>query len=225
MKAMILAAGRGERLRPITDTLPKPLIHVGKYRLIEWHIHHLALAGINEIIINLSHLGDMIRKELGNGNNYGVTIHYSQEPEPALETAGGIVQALELLGPEPFMVVNGDIWTDYPFTQIQLPPKLAHLVMVDNPTHHPQGDFILQGSQLVTHGQGQRYTFSGIAVYRPEFFADCKPGRLPLAPLLKKAIDAGQLTGEYYAGHWYDIGTEQRLRVMREFVVNQQGDQ
>ncbi len=222
---MILAAGRGERLRPLTDTMPKPLIHVGKYRLIEWHIHRLAEAGINDIVINLSHLGDMIRAELGTGECYGVAIRYSQEPQPPLETGGGIVQALELLGTEPFIVVNGDIWTDYPFTQLQAPQGLAHLVMVDNPAHNPDGDFVLQDSRLKDDGQGQRYTFSGIGVYRPELFTDSGPGRFPLAPLLRQAMHNEQVTGEYYRGHWYDIGTQERLRDMRQFVMQQQTEQ
>ncbi len=221
MKAMILAAGRGERLRPLTDTLPKPLIHVGQYRLIEWHLHRLATAGVQDIVINLSHLGDMIREQLGQGDRYGVRIQYSQEPEPALETGGGIFQALEILGSEPFIVVNGDIWTDYPFTQLQPVEKLAHLVMVDNPAHHLDGDFILKGSQLSSDGQGQHYTFSGIGVYRRELFAACKPGRFPLAPLLKRAMNEERISGEYFDGHWYDIGTQERLQQMRQFVSNQ----
>ena len=222
---MILAAGRGERLRPLTDTLPKPLLHIGKYRLIEWHLQRLAAAGMTDIVINLSHLGDMIHAELGNGERYGVTIHYSQEPQPALETGGGIFQALELLGPEPFVVVNGDIWTDFQFAQLHAPQQLAHLVMVDNPAHNAAGDFVLRDNRLSTDADGQRFTFSGIGVYRPELFAGCTAGRFPLAPLLRQAMQSGQVSGEYYHGHWYDIGTQERLHEMRRFVTQQQAEQ
>jgi len=218
MKAMILAAGRGERLRPLTDTLPKPLLAVGKYCLIEWHILRLSQAGISDIVINLSYLGDKIRKHLADGRRYGVNIAYSEEPDPALETGGGIFNALPLLGSEPFVVVNGDIWTDYPFEQLSPPQELAHLVLVNNPLHHPGGDFLLQGSQVLAQGEGQRYTYSGIGVYHPQLFAGCQPGRFPLAPILREAMNVGRVTATLYAGRWYDIGTPQRLQAIREHV-------
>lgn len=218
MKAMILAAGRGERLRPLTDALPKPLLAVGKYCLIEWHILRLSQAGISDIVINLSYLGDKIREQLGDGHRYGVNIAYSEEPDPALETGGGIFNALPLLGTEPFVVVNGDVWTDYPFAQLTYPQALAHLVLVNNPQHHADGDFILQDSRVEAQGEGQRYTYSGIGVYRPELFAGCQPGRFPLAPILREAMNLGRVTGTLYTGHWHDIGTPQRLQAIREHV-------
>jgi len=219
MKAMILAAGRGERLRPLTDSLPKPLLAVGKYRLIEWHIHRLVDAGVKQIVINLSHLGELIREHLGNGERYGAQIEYSQEPAPALETAGGILQALDLLGSDPFIVINGDIWTDYPLQNLHSPERLAHLVLVDNPEHHPQGDFCLQESEVSSQGEGQHYTFSGIGVYRPEIFSGYNPGRLALAPVLIENMKHHQVTGEYYAGHWYDIGSPVRLQAIQDFIA------
>ncbi len=224
MKAMILAAGRGERLRPLTDSLPKPLLSVGKYRLIEWHIHRLVDAGIQEMVINVSHLGDLIREQLGNGERYGAHIEYSQEPEPALETAGGIIQALDLLGSDPFIVINGDIWTDYPLQNLHPPERLAHLVLVDNPAHHRQGDFYLQDSMVSNQGQSQRYTFSGLGVYRQEMFSAYQPGRLALAPVLIKNMQSHQVTGEYYSGHWYDIGTPERLQTIEDFVAENENN-
>ncbi len=218
MKAMIMAAGRGERLRPLTDKIPKPLVRVGDYALIEWHLHHLVNAGITQIIINLSHLGEQIQSRLGNGEHYGAELSYSLEPEPALETAGGIIQALAALGTEPFIVVNGDVWTDYPFSQLSAPSSLAHLIMVDNPDHHPAGDFVLRDGQLSEEGEGDRLTYSGIGVYHPEFFADCKPGRQALAPLLKQQMSAGKVTGEHYQGEWHDIGTLERLQTIQKRV-------
>lgn len=224
---MILAAGRGERLRPLTDNIPKPLVRVGDHALIEWHIQRLVSAQVTQIVINLSHLGDQIQSCLGNGERYGAQLTYSLEPEPALETAGGIIQALAALGSEPFIVVNGDIWTDYPFSRLALaaPIKaLAHLVMVDNPEHHPQGDFVLHAGKLLANDHEPRLTYSGIAVYRPEFFADCKPGRQALAPLLKQHMSAGKVTGEYYQGQWHDIGTIERLQSIRELVSDHSSD-
>lgn len=215
---MILAAGRGERLRPLTDTIPKPLVPVGPHTLIEWHIVRLAQAGIRELVINLSYRGDQIRAHLGQGQRFGVNIRYSEEGEPPLETGGGIYQALSLLGHAPFLVVNGDIWTDYPFAQIPVTGKLAHLVLVDNPDHHPRGDFYLNDGQINDRGQGRCLTYSGIGVYTNEFFAACTAGRFPLAPLLREAIAAGQVSGEHYTGEWLDIGTLERLEQLRRQV-------
>lgn len=218
MKAMILAAGRGERLRPLTDTLPKPLLAVGKYCLIEWHILRLCEAGISDIVINLSYLGNKISEHLGDGQRYGVNLVYSQEPDPALETGGGIFNALPLLGDEPFIVVNGDVWTDYPFAQLDKPAGLAHLVLVENPEQHPQGDFILQGTQVLAQGEGKHYTYSGIGVFQTQLFSTCQAGRFPLAPLLREAMHNGQVSGELYQGRWHDIGTPQRLQAIRDHL-------
>lgn len=211
MKAMILAAGRGERMRPLTDATPKPLLEVGGKALIVYHLEALREAGIREVVINLAHLGEMIRAALGDGGAFGVDIAYSREPEGALETGGGILQALPLLDADPFVVVNGDIWTDYPFSRLPLSPEgLAHLVLVDNPSQHPEGDFALSGDRVMC-SRSQRLTFSGISVLRPELFAGCAPGRFPLTPLLRQATAQGQVGGEYYHGGWFDIGTPQRL--------------
>lgn len=216
MKAMILAAGRGERMRPLTDETPKPLLPAGGRALIEYHIEGLARAGFTDLVVNHAHLGAQLEAALGDGSRYGVSIHYSPEGE-ALETGGGIFRALPRLGPEPFVVVNGDIWTDYPFAC--LPHQLvglAHLVLVDNPPHHPQGDFALDRGRIHDH-DGPRLTFSGIGVYRPALFDGCRDGRFPLAPLLRRAMAAGQVTGERYGGRWVDVGTPERLaRLDRE---------
>ncbi len=211
MKAMILAAGRGERMRPLTDRTPKPLLTVGGKPLIQYHLEALARAGVRDIVINHAHLGAQIEQALGDGSRFGVLIHYSPEPEGALETGGGIFQALPLLGPAPFLVVNGDIWTDYPFERLpERPQGLAHLVLVGNPPHHPQGDFALHDGQVLEDG-GHRLTFSGIGVYVPALFAGCEPGRFPLAPLLRRAMAGGQVGGEHYRGRWVDVGTPGRL--------------
>lgn len=208
---MILAAGRGERMRPLTDHTPKPLLKAGGRCLIGYHLNALARAGFTDIVVNHAHLGGQIEQMLGDGSGYQVRIAYSPEGDKALETGGGIFRALPLLGDGPFLVVNGDVWTDYPFAQLPREPQgLAHLVLVENPSHHPQGDFALTGSRVVGSGPA-RLTFSGIGVYRPELFAGCKPGAFPLAPLLRRAMEAGQVTGEHYRGRWLDIGTPQRL--------------
>ena len=211
MRAMILAAGRGERMRPLTDHTPKPLLQVGGKALIEHHIEALAQAGIRRLVINHAHLGQQIEQVLGDGARWGVAIVYSPEPPGALETGGGIFSALSLLGSEPFIVVNADIWTDYAYGQLprQL-TGLAHLVLVDNPPQNPEGDFVLRGDTVTGAGQ-PRLTFSGVGVYRPELFSDCQSGRFPLAPLLRKAMALGQVTGEHYRGLWFDIGTPKRL--------------
>ncbi len=214
MKAMILAAGRGERMRPLTDHTPKPLLPVGKRSLIEHLMAALADAGFRNLVINHAHLGDKIVAALGDGRNHGVRIAYSPEPEGALETGGGIFKALPLLGEGPFLVVNGDIWTDYPFSRLprQL-TGLAHLVLVDNPTHHPNGDFGLEGTTVVAES-ARKLTFSGIGIYSPALFASCEPGRFPLAPLLRAAMARGAVTGEHYRGVWSDVGTPARLQAI-----------
>ncbi len=210
MKAMILAAGRGERMRPLTDHTPKPLLKVAGRPLIEYHIRALAVAGFTELVINHAHLGEQIETALGDGTRFGVSLRYSAE-SPALETGGGIFRALPLLGEGPFVVINGDVWIDYPLAQLpQEPAGLAHLVLVDNPPHHPGGDFRLCAGQVGASGE-PRLTFSGLGVYRPELFADCTPGPFPLAPLLRRAMAAGQVSGEHYRGRWIDVGTPERL--------------
>ncbi len=213
MKAMILAAGRGERMRPLTDTTPKPLIKVGKQRLIEYHLHNLAAAGFKEIVINVAWLGQQIIDTLGDGSDYGVQIQYSNEGEQALETGGGIFHALPLLGEAPFLVVNGDIWTDYPYEKLlhkNLQHK-AHLVLVDNPAHNARGDFYLQGDQLQEQGS-QALTYSGIGLYRADFFTPCQQGAFPLAPLIRQHIKNNAISGEHYTGSWHDIGTQERMQ-------------
>ena len=216
MKALILAAGRGERLRPFTDSIPKPLLQVGGRPLIEHIIAGLADAGFCEIVINLAHLGRKIQDRLGDGVRFGINIVYSQEGSEALETGGGIHRALPLLGNEPFLVVNGDVASDFPFENLQRHPDgLAHLVLVENPPHHLQGDFALQGDRVVDEGE-PKYTFSGIGVYRPELFAGRKPGKFPLAPLLREAMVGGSVSGQIHTGFWMDIGTVERLRELDE---------
>jgi MurNAc alpha-1-phosphate uridylyltransferase len=214
VKAMILAAGRGERMRPLTDHTPKPLLRVGGKPLIVHHLENLARAGMETVIINLDHLGEQIQRSLGQGERFGLAIHYSWEPPGALETGGGIFQALGQLGAGPFVVVNGDVWTDYPFECLPRTPRgLAHLVLVDNPPHHPTGDFGFVAGR-VTSTEGPQLTFSGIGVYRPELFTDCAGGRFKLAPLLRQAMAQGRVTGEHYRGRWRDVGTPARLRAL-----------
>ncbi len=214
MRALILAAGRGERMRPLTEHTPKPLLTVGGRALIEYHLDALARAGITDIVINLAHLGAQIEAALGDGARYGVTIRYSHEGERGLETGGGIVHALPLLGDAPFLVLNGDIYCDYPFDRLpQAPAGLAHLVLVDNPPQHPQGDFAFVDGRVQADGV-PRLTFSGIGVYRPALFRDCPQGAFPLAPLLRDAMRAGQVNGEHYRGEWQDIGTPERLAAL-----------
>jgi MurNAc alpha-1-phosphate uridylyltransferase len=212
--AMILAAGRGERLRPLTDSTPKPLLRVHGQPLIERHVVGLARAGISRLVINLHWLGAQIRDYLGDGARYGVTIVYSDEQPRALETAGGIIHALEHLEPAPFAVVNGDVFTDFPFETLTLSgDRDAHLVLVPNPPQHPQGDFGLeQGS--ATAEASKRYTFSGIALYRREFFAGCSDGVRPLKPLLLRSMAAQRCSAQLHTGVWEDVGTLQRLKAL-----------
>lgn len=219
MKAMILAAGRGERMRPLTDELPKPLLKAGAHCLIEYHLYQLAAAGFHEVVINVAWLGEKIIEHIGNGEKYGLQIHYSNEGDQALETAGGIFKALPLLGEQAFLVINGDVWTDYPYAELkdfQL-SGLAHLVLVNSPGHNPQGDFAIKHNRVLNQGE-QKFTFSGIGVYSKEFFAGMSPGKAPLAPMLREAIERGQVTGEVYQGYWLDIGTPQRLQQLEELL-------
>lgn len=216
MRAMILAAGRGERMRPLTDHTPKPLLQAGPEPLIGHHLRRLAAAGFREVVINLAHLGAQIADALGDGARYGVRIDYSWEPEGALETAGGIHQALPLLGDAPFLLVNGDIYTDYPFETLRRHglTGLAHLVLIPNPSHHPHGDFGLGADGRLHRGE-PRLTYAGIGLYHPRLFAPLAPGRAPLAPLLFDGIAAGLVSGERYGGLWVDVGTPERLAQVR----------
>jgi MurNAc alpha-1-phosphate uridylyltransferase len=213
---MVLAAGRGERMRPLTDAEPKPLLRVGGKRLIEYHLERLAAGGFREVVINTAWLGGMIEAALGNGARHGLAITYSHERPEALETGGGIFNALPLLGSAPFLLVNGDVWTDIDFGALRRDPpatSLAHLVMVRNPPQHARGDFLLVDG-LLSEGEGLRQTYSGVGIYRPEFFAGCQPGKFPLLPLLRRAIAQRALSGELHEGRWYDIGTTERLAAL-----------
>ncbi len=213
MKAMILAAGRGERMRPLTDTVPKPLLKVQGIPLIEHHIERLVSAGFYEIIINIAYLGHMIPEVLGNGSRWGVTLHYSDEQsEGALESAGGIVKALPLLGDEPFLLVNGDVWTDYPFDpHFTLPDSLAHIILVPNPEHNRAGDFALEEGRAICDEDETRYTYSGIGYYAPKFFWGLTYGKKPLGPILCRKMEGDLVSAELFRGVWNDIGTPERL--------------
>jgi len=220
MKAMILAAGRGERMRPLTDLAPKPLLRVGGKPLIVWHLERLAQAGIKDIVINHAHLGAQIESALGDGSQWGLHIQYSPE-KIALETAGGIANALPLLGDAPFLVVNGDVFTDIDFATLKLDsPNLAHLVMIDNPPQHMAGDFVLLNEKVTLEGV-KKLTFSGIGVYHPDLFASVVRGdTAKLAPLLKAAMIQGLVSGSYHQGEWHDIGTPERLHALDSQLLN-----
>jgi N-acetyl-alpha-D-muramate 1-phosphate uridylyltransferase len=209
---MLLAAGRGERLRPITDTLPKPLVEIAGKSLIVYHLEALARAGIRSVVINLSWLGEKIHAALGDGSRYGLRIAYSEEGPVPLETGGGIHRALPLLGADPFLVVNSDVWTNMDFSRVLTleAGADARLMLAPNPAHHPRGDFGLEGD-FVVEREAERFTYTGIGVYRPELFAGCAPGKFPLLPLLQRAITARRLRGEVYRGEWLDIGSPDRL--------------
>ncbi|MEN8638662.1 N-acetylmuramate alpha-1-phosphate uridylyltransferase MurU [Pseudomonas sichuanensis] len=219
MKAMILAAGKGERMRPLTLHIPKPLVPAAGKPLIEYHLEALARAGFTEVVINHAWLGQQIEDHLGDGSRFGLRLRYSPEGEP-LETGGGIFKALPLLGDAPFVLVNGDIWTDYDFSALQAPLQgLAHLVLVDNPGHHGRGDFRLLGEQVADGDDAPgTLTFSGISVLDPALFDACQPGAFKLAPLLRKAMAAGQVSGEHYQGHWVDVGTLERLADVERLI-------
>ena len=225
MKAMILAAGRGERMRPLTDHCPKPLLEAGGKPLIVWHIERLRAAGFHELVINHAHLGWMIEQALGDGSRFGVSIHYSAEVE-ALETAGGIRQALALLGQAPFLVINGDIYCDADLTALRgalgsSPTDLAHLLLVNNPAHNPHGDFALVDGRIAADGP-DKLTFSGIGVYNPALFDSVAAGSAAkLAPLLRKAMAGGRVSGALHQGAWLDIGTPQRLAALDAMLRNE----
>lgn len=221
---MILAAGRGKRMRPLTDHTPKPLLRAGGKPLIVWHIERLAQAGVRDLVINHAHLGRHIEQALGDGSDWGVQIRYSAEGEGrALETGGGIFNALPMLDDAPFMVINADVWSDLELGHLQLAPDLlAHLVMVDNPEHHPGGDFRLLHGRLYDEGR-PRLTFSGIGVYHPRLFAGCHAGAFPLAPLLRAAMRRDEVSGEHHRGRWVDVGTPQRLADLDEALGAQSG--
>lgn len=218
MKAMILAAGRGERMGALTDTRPKPLLPVAGIPLIAHHLRRLQAAGFREVVINTSYLGEQIRDALGNGEPWGLSIAFTVEPE-RLDSGGGIFNALPLLGDSPFLLVNGDVWTDIPLHSLQLAPgKLAHLVMVTNPDHNPRGDFVLGSDGLVQADGGEKLTYSGVSVLSPRLFDACSVGKFPLAPLLRNAMSQGQVSGERYTGVWLDVGTPERLALANELA-------
>ena len=213
MRAMILAAGRGERMRPLTDSLPKPLLEVRGKPLIVWHLEKLARNGFKDVVINIAHLGYKLPEYLGDGSKWNVNISYSDEQnEGALESAGGIKKALSLLGDEPFLVVNGDVFCDYEFdATFDLKGKKAHLILVPNPEHNPKGDFGLKDEEL-QNSADEMYTFSGISYYHPSFFDNVALQKSPLAPLLRKAITKSDISAELFGKTWHDIGTPQRLK-------------
>lgn len=228
MKVMILAAGRGERMRPLTDHTPKPLLMVAGKPLIVWHIERLAHAGLCELVINHAHLGQQIESTLGDGAQFGVSIRYSPE-NPALETAGGIANALHLLGDAPFAVINGDVYCDYDLARLPHHAAVlatnndaAHLVLVNNPAHHPQGDFCLQATRITPCPEQtpvSKLTFSGIGIYQPALFQSIQRGTAaPLAPLLRSNITRGKVSGEHHNGHWVDVGTPQRLQELDKLL-------
>ena len=227
MHALIFAAGRGERMRPLTETTPKPLLPAGGKPLIVWHLEKLAAIGIRDVVINTAHLGAQFPPALGDGSRWGLRLHYAYEGSEPLETGGGMLNALPLLGAEPFIAVNGDIYCDYDLAQLPVQPDgLAHLVLVDNPEHHPQGDFVLAGDHRVHADGAPRLTFAGIGVYRPEMLddwrtvvgnapgADAQPPRFKLAPLLRAAMTRNAVTGVHHRGHWTDVGTVARLQAL-----------
>jgi MurNAc alpha-1-phosphate uridylyltransferase len=221
MRAMILAAGRGERMRPLTDATPKPLLPAGGKPLIQYHIEALAAAGVRDIVINVAWKGGMIRDALGDGRRFGVTITYSDEGDSALETGGGIFGALPLLGSAPFIVVSGDIWTDYRFESLAAalsPQDLAHFVLVPNPSYHPQGDFGLDRGRVLA--EGERFTYANIGMFSPAFFDGCRPGRFALAPLMFTHAREGRTSGELYSGRWFNVGTPSELQLLHESLSN-----
>ena len=226
MKALIFAAGLGERMRPLTDHTPKPLLRVAGMPLIEWHLQRLAALGIRDVVINTSWLAAQFPEQLGDGSLWNLRLHYLYEGPIPLETGGGMHNALPLLGDAPFLAINGDIWSDFDFSALPKQPSgNAHLVMVDNPEHHPRGDFILAADgQLQDDGQAPRLTFAGIGVYRPQLLqnwqtiigdaagSDELPPRFKLAPLLRAAMTSGAVSGQHHRGHWTDVGTPERLQ-------------
>ena len=224
MRALVFAAGKGERMRPLTDTVPKPLLRVRGKPLVEWHLERLAALGMRDVVLNVSWLADAFAPALGDGSRWGLRLHFSREGAEPLETGGGMLNALPLLGDAPFLAVNGDIWTDFDFARLPREPAgVAHLVLVDNPAHHPRGDFALHGDGRVASTGGTQLTFAGIGVYRPSLLADWRdvigptagaaeiPPRFGIAPLLRAAMARGAVTGEHHRGAWTDVGTPERL--------------
>jgi MurNAc alpha-1-phosphate uridylyltransferase len=223
MKAMILAAGRGERMRPLTDHTPKPLLSVAGKPLIEYTINQLVSSGFYDIVINHAYLGKQLEDALGNGEQFGARLQYSPEGNEALETAGGIINALPLLGRDVFLVVNGDIATDFPFVELKNHSvDLAHLVLVDNPEHHPLGDFALDNVGKISEKGSALATFSGIGLYHPDLFANTPSGKSKLGPLLRKAISDDRVTGLKYSGFWMDIGTSERLKELHHYYTERE---
>lgn len=218
MKAMILAAGRGDRMRPLTDSIPKPLLKVAGKPLIQYTIENLVAAGFTELVINVAYLGEQIIAALGDGKQFGVNIAYSAEGAEGLETAGGIIHALPLLGTEPFLVVNSDVACDFPLARLRTAPQgLAHLVLIDNPEHHPTGDFSLTEQGLLNVEGENCHTFSGIGVYKPELFSNLAAGKRKLRPVLEQAMTKGLVSGEKFSGFWMDIGTQERLQALDNY--------
>lgn len=214
-KAMILAAGRGERMRPLTDHWPKPLLEIGGRPLIEWHLRALADGGVREVVVNTAWRAGVLEQWLGDGSRWGVRLSVSREPPGALDTGGGVLHALPMLGDEPFCLINGDVWSDFDLARLPAsPPGDAHLVMVPNPEHHPRGDWGLRGDQVVEDG-GERRTYAGIAVLRPGLFAGHAAGAFPLTGPLKRAVAEGRVSGQLHEGLWSDVGTPERLRAAR----------
>jgi MurNAc alpha-1-phosphate uridylyltransferase len=220
VRAMILAAGSGERMRPLTNKIPKPMLEVNNKPLIQYHVENLVQAGIVDIVINHAVYGDQIETYLGDGKAFGAQIVYSAEGDQPMETAGGIVKALSLLGEAPFLTVNADIWTAFPFQQLvnlsgEITSHLAHIILVDNPAHNPEGDFSLSENRVLNEGDPM-LTFSGISVFTPEFFKGCASGSKPLAPMIRQAASRGQVSGSHYQGQWRDIGSPERLQELRQ---------
>ena len=217
---MILAAGRGERMHSLTDNLPKPMLSVAGKPLLQYHVEALAQAGFTDLVINHARFGDRIEAFFADGAAFGVNIRYSAEGDSPLETGGGIKRALPLLGDDPFLVINGDIWTD--FLPDSLTPSVAgqaHLVLVANPPHHPDGDFVLKNGAVLISGQ-PKYTFSGIGVYQPSLFNSIRSQLFPLAPVLRQAMQDRQVTGELHRGRWFDIGTPARLAALEDYLAD-----
>lgn len=222
MKAMILAAGKGERLRPLTATTPKPLLTIGGKPLLIHHLQAMAQAGITEVVINTWYLGEQIIELIGNGARFGLNIHYSAEDQ-LLDTGGGIAKCLPILGNDPFLVISADIFTDFNYTTLPtMPSGLAHLIMVENPTYHPKGDFCLDKGRLSLQGN-EKFTYANIGVYRPEFFVGAPQGAFPLRDLFFKHIGANNVTGQFFRGMWHNIGTAEDLALANQIVANING--
>ena len=219
MRAMILAAGRGARMRPLTDHVPKPMLKVVNKPLLQYHVEALVAAGFTDLVINHARFGEQVESYFGDGNRFGVSIHYSPEGDNPLETGGGIKKALPLLGHAPFLVVNGDVWTDYDFSKLQLADdKLAHLLLVNNPQHHPEGDFALINGCIENHGK-QMLTYSGVGVFSPDLFENIPDLAFPLGPVLRERCIKPCISGEHYSGTWLDIGTPERLAQLASMLA------